>query len=64
MTLLLDERGDEIPEAELPSSAACPKCGQDKRQTVRSFGHYWKVLCGNCGHQFDSGKGVPPMEDE
>lgn len=66
MSLLVDGAGREIPADELPSAqaaaAGCPKCGQDKREVVKGFGHYWKELCGNCGHQFSSGKGVPPME--
>lgn len=64
MTLLLDGRGEEIPQDELPSNQGCPKCGRQQRETFRGFGKTWKELCGHCGYQFASGTGVPPMEGE
>lgn len=63
MTLLLDERGEEVTEEQMPSNAACPKCERRKRELIRGFGRAWKQLCGHCGHMFASGTGEPPTED-
>lgn len=42
----------------------CPQCGEgaDKREVVTFFGGHWKRVC-LCGHVYDKGRGVAPVED-
>ena len=44
--------------------AVCPRCEAhaDKRQVITAFGGWWKRVC-ECGHVYDQGQGVPPLED-
>ena len=42
----------------------CPECGEgaDKRDVLSFFGGYWVRVC-QCGHVYDKGRGIPPVEE-
>jgi hypothetical protein len=42
----------------------CPRCGEGARaRSIHTFfGGWWKRIC-ECGYVYETGQGVPPVED-